>query len=149
MIRQLCTFHVGGGFFAVDATRVQEVIREQPMTRVPLAPPVISGLINLRGQIITALDLRHRLHLAPRGPEESPMNVVVRSSTGTLSLLVDDVGEVVQVPDEQRERVPETVKPELRDLVEGVFQLEGALLLELGPDRVANLDPAEATGAPS
>ena len=90
--------------------QVQEVIRYQAMTRVPLAPTVVSGLINLRGQIVTAIDLRRRLGLA--GPADEglhPMNVVVRTDDGAVSLLVDEIGDVVEVTDDAFEPPPETL----------------------------------------
>src|ERR1700743_3747788 len=98
--RQLCTFFLQGLFFGVEVEKVQEVIRYQEMTRIPLSPPVIAGLINLRGQIVTAIDLRHQLELLPRKSDELPMNVVIRRDDGPISLLVDEIGDVVEV-DEQ------------------------------------------------
>ena len=98
--QQLCTFFVDGLFLGVEVEKVQEVIRYQEMTRVPLAPGVIGGLINLRGQIVTAVDLRKRLDLDERPVDDFPMNVVVRTDDGAMSLLVDDIGDVVEV-DEQ------------------------------------------------
>src|SRR5712691_1623782 len=97
MPRQLCTFMVGDLFFGVEVQQVQEVIRYLPMTRVPLAPRVVEGLINLRGQIVTAIDLRRRLELPERAEGQRPMNIVVRTAGGAVSLLVDDIGEVVEV----------------------------------------------------
>src|ERR1700710_1738635 len=95
--RQLCTFYVQGLFFGVEVEKVQEVIRYQEMTRIPLSPPVIAGLINLRGQIVTAIDLRHQLALEARTGEQLPMNVVIRREDGPISLLVDEIGDVVEV----------------------------------------------------
>ena len=92
--------------------KVQEVIRYQEMTRVPLAPPVVKGLINLRGQIVTAVDLRRRLGLRERAATDLPMNVVIRTSDGAVSLLVDEIGDVVEVDDTTFERPPETVSDE-------------------------------------
>ena len=77
--KQFATFFLNGLFFGVEVLKVQEVIRYQEMTRVPLAPAMIEGLINLRGQIITAIDLRRRLELPPRAKGQLPMNVVVRT----------------------------------------------------------------------
>src|SRR6266446_4348370 len=85
---QFSTFHVADLFFGVDVLRVQEVLRFQPVTRVPQAPEVIEGLINLRGQIVTAIDMRRRLGLPPRGGDQMPMNMVVRTEDGAVSLLV-------------------------------------------------------------
>lgn len=77
--RQFCTFHLDSLFLGIEVLRVQEVIRAQPMTHVPLAPPAVKGLINLRGQIVTAIDLRDRFGLPPLPSEQAPMNVVVRT----------------------------------------------------------------------
>ena len=85
---QFCTFFLDGQYFGIDVLKVQEIIRFQEMTRVPLAPPTIQGLINLRGQIVTAIDMRRRLALRPRPEGQVPMNVVIRSEEGAVSLLV-------------------------------------------------------------
>src|SRR5271155_3083524 len=86
--QQFSTFFVADLFFGVDVLNVQEVLRFQPMTPVPQAPGVIEGLINLRGQIVTAIDMRRRLGLSPRAGDKSPMNMVVRTADGAVSLLV-------------------------------------------------------------
>ncbi len=98
--QQFCTFYVDGQFFGVPVQQVQEVIRYQEMTRVPLVPRVIRGLINLRGQIVVAVDLRRRLNAADRPKDQLPMNVVVRTADGAVSLLVDEIGDVLEVQDE-------------------------------------------------
>ena len=128
---QYVTFRVGPLFLGIDVAKVQEVLRYQAMTPVPLAPPIVKGLVNLRGQIITALDLRHMLKLTPFGSTERPMNVVVRSGTEVVSLLVDTIGDVIEVQPASFERIPETVPGHLRALVSGVFKLESELLLAL------------------
>src|SRR5215218_5087166 len=97
---QVCTFYVEDLFLGIDVQQIQEVIRYQGMTRVPLAAPAISGLINLRGQIVTAIDLRRRLGMPLRKPEEPPMNVVVRDGENAVSLLVDRIGDVLEVNDD-------------------------------------------------
>src|SRR3954447_7509100 len=94
---QFSTFFVTDLFFGVDVLNVQEVLRFQPMTPVPQAPGVIEGLINLRGQIVTAVDMRRRLQLPPRDEEKSPMNIVVRTTDGAVSLLVDEIGDVLDM----------------------------------------------------
>lgn len=129
--RQLCTFYLDGILFGVDAQVVQEVIRYQEMTRAPLAPPAVSGLINLRGQIVTAIDLRNRLGLAPRDSESLPMNVVIRSDDGAVSLLVDQIGDVVEVDADLFETPPDTLFGPARELVLGAYKLDGQLLLLL------------------
>ena len=84
-VHQYCTFYVDGHYFGLDVLNVQEIIRYQDMTRVPLAPPVVRGLINLRGQIVTALDLRRRLELSERPADQLPVNVVVHTDDGAGS----------------------------------------------------------------
>jgi purine-binding chemotaxis protein CheW len=137
--KQFCTFYVNGLFFGVEVLKVQEVIRYQGMTQVPLAPPMIQGLINLRGQIVTAIDLRRRLELAPREGDQLPMNVVVRSDDGAVSLLVDEIGDVVEIQDDIYERPPETLKGVARELVQGVYKLKEQLLLILDTEKTVNL----------
>jgi purine-binding chemotaxis protein CheW len=133
--RQLCTFTLGDSLFGVDVTNVQEVIRWQGVTTVPLAPPTIRGLINLRGQIVTAIDMRARLGLPARA-EPLPMNVVLRTSEGVVSLLVDEIGDVLQPDESCCERVPETVVGVLRELVASVYKLDRELLLLVDVERL-------------
>lgn len=140
--KQFCTFFVNGLFFGVEVLKVQEVIRYQDMTRVPLAPAMIQGLINLRGQIVTAIDLRRRLELAPRTAEDLPMNVVVRSEDGAVSLLVDEIGDVIEIQDDSYERPPETLQGVARELVQGVYKLKAQLLLILDTEKTVNLSVA-------
>lgn len=146
-LRQYCTFFVDGLFLAIDVLEVQEVIRYQAMTRVPTAPRVVRGLINLRGQIVTAIDLRCRLDLPPAGDGQRPMNVVVRTDDGAVSLLVDEIGDVLELDDRDCEPPPETIPPVIRDLVAGIYHLEKRLLLVLEPDRVVNLAATPALHA--
>lgn len=137
--RQLCTFLLDGLLFGVDVTNVQEVIRYQAMTAVPLSSPVIQGLINLRGQIVTALDMRVRLGLPRREDDTPPMNVVVRTPEGVVSLLVDEIGDVVEVDEERFEPAPETMLKAFGDIVRGVYKREGQLLLLVDTQRTVTL----------
>jgi purine-binding chemotaxis protein CheW len=137
--RQLCTFYLDGLYFGVDVLKVQEVIRYQDLTRVPLAPPVVRGLINLRGQIVTAIDLRKRLELADRSAGEQPVNVVVQTDDGAVSLLVDEIGEVLDVQESAFQLPPETLRGVARDLIRGAYKLPERLLLVLDTDRTVNL----------
>jgi purine-binding chemotaxis protein CheW len=130
-MRRLCTFYLDGMLFGIDVDAVQEVLRYQAMTPVPLAPPVVAGLINLRGQIVTALDLRRRLELPERPTDVLPTNVVLRSSTVGASLLVDSIGEVLEVDDESFEPPPETTQGTARELILGAYKLPDQLLLLL------------------
>lgn len=138
---QFCTFAVDDLLFAVDVTRVQEVIRFQEMTRVPLAPRAIRGLINLRGQIVMAVDLRERLGLPPRDPDALPMNVVIRGLEGSVSLLVDSIGDVIEVGGDAFEVPPSTMLAAHRQVVDAVCKLKGRLLLVLDPERALILPP--------
>jgi purine-binding chemotaxis protein CheW len=137
--QQYCTFYVAGHYFGLDVLKVQEVIRYQEMTRVPLAPPVVRGLINLRGQIVTALDLRRRLELDDRPADQLPVNVVVQTDDGAVSLLVDEIGDVLQVPDKLFERPPETLQGRARELIRGAYKLKDRLLLILDTERTVNV----------
>jgi purine-binding chemotaxis protein CheW len=133
--QQYCTFYVAGHTFGVDVLRVQEVIRYQEMTHVPLAPRVVSGLINLRGQIVTAIDLRARLEMDVRPADQRPVNVVIRTDDGAVSLLVDEIGDVLDVPEQLFERPPETLKGTARELIRGAYKLNDRLLLVLDTDK--------------
>lgn len=137
--KQFSTFFVDRLFFGVEVEKVQEVIRYQEMTRVPLAPLVVQGLINLRGQIVTAMDLRRRLNLAERAATELPMNVVVRHDDGAVSLLVDEIGDVLEVDEETFEQPPDTLEDKARELIRGVYKLEGRLLHVLDAEKALNL----------
>jgi purine-binding chemotaxis protein CheW len=136
--RQFSTFFVGGLYFGVDVLHVQEVLRFQRMTPVPLVPPVVRGLINLRGQIVTAIDLRLRLGLSQAGGDQ-PMNVVVRTLGSTVSLLVDEIADVVTVAEDLLEPVPETLPPAVRGLTTGIYKLKDRLLLILAVERTIDL----------
>ena len=137
--RQFCTFYVDRLFFGVEVEKVQEVIRYQPITRVPLAPMVFQGLINLRGQIITALDLRRRLELDDRAADHLPMNVVIKTQDGPVTLLVDEIGDVQDVHEDVFETVPETLSGIARELIHGAYKLKDRLLLILDTERIVNL----------
>ena len=141
--RQLCTFYLAGQYYGLDVLRVQEVIRAQELTRVPLAHAVVRGLINLRGQIVTAVDLRGRLDLPPRQPDNLPLNVVVQTDDGAVSLLVDEIGDVLEVSDRDLERPPETLRGASRELVRGAYKLPDRLLMDLDLDRVLDLKSTE------
>lgn len=144
---QYATFFLDGLYFGIAVLSVQEVIRHQEMTPIPLAPAVVRGLINLRGQIVTAFDLRTRLGLAPRPDGELPMNVVVRTGDGAVSLLVDEIDDVVEVSAEQFEQAPETVRSKVDGLVTGVYKLPARLLLILDVERTVDISARHADAA--
>jgi purine-binding chemotaxis protein CheW len=137
--RQLCTFALDGLHFGVEVVSVQEVIRYQDMTKIPLASSMVRGLINLRGQIVTAIDMRARLGLPAISDEQQPMNVVLRTNDGVVSLLVDEIGDVLELDGREFERPPETLSGVFRDVVLGVYKLEARLLLLLDVERIIAL----------
>jgi len=143
--REYATFFVDGLFFGIDVLQVQEVLRYQEMTQVPLAPAVIEGLINLRGQIVTAIDMRRRLRLPARAGDHTPMNMVVRTEDGAVSLLVDEIGDVLDVDASTYERPPENLDPAARELIRGVYKLKDRLLLVLDAERTVDLTAGRAT----
>lgn len=134
--RRYSTFYVGGLYFGVDVLDVQEVLKHQEMTPVPKAEGVVTGLINLRGQIVTAYDMRQRLGVTTAETGKPPMNFVIRTEDGAVSLLVDEIGDVIQVRQEDFEPPPKTVSEVAREVIEGVYKLEGRLLLVLSTKRV-------------
>ena len=141
---QYSTFFVGDLFFGIDVLSVQEVLRFQEMTCVPLAPEVIEGLINLRGQIVTAIDMRRRLGLPPRSTDVHPMNMVVRTEESAVSLLVDEIGDVLEVEGSAFEAPPDNLAPEARELIRGVYKLKDRLLLVLDTERTVDLASGRA-----
>jgi purine-binding chemotaxis protein CheW len=141
---QFSTFFVADLFFGVDVLHVQEVLRSQQMTSVPQAPGVIEGLINLRGQIVTAIDMRRRLGLPQRAGGQAPMNIVVRTSDGAVSLLVDEIGDVLDMDAATYERPPQNLDPAARELIRGVYKLKDRLLLVLDEERTVDLTVGRA-----
>lgn len=143
---QFCTFYLDRLLFGVDLTRVREVLRPHQMTRVPLAPGVVEGLMNLRGEIVTAVDLRRRLEFPPRPPGRPAMNVVIHSGANeAVSLLVDEIGDVVEVDAATFETPPETLRGTVRTMITGVHKLSDRLLLVLDAERAICEPSEEAT----
>lgn len=136
---QYATFHVGELFFGIEAVRVQEVIRHQEMTAIPLAPRAIKGLINLRGQIVTAVDTRWTLGLGPAPGAEPPMNIIIHAEDGAVSLLVDSIGDVLEVPLSSYADVPDNVPPQQRDMISGVCKLRDCLMLLLKTEQLLEI----------
>jgi purine-binding chemotaxis protein CheW len=141
-IRQVCSFVLGDLVFGVEVMKVQEVLRFQAMTRVPLASSMVRGLINLRGQIVTAVDVRARFGLPPLSAEREPMNVVLSTGDSVVSLLVDDIGDVLDLDEADFERPPATLPAVFRDVVVGVYKLERTLLLMLDVERIVTPEPS-------
>ncbi len=138
-IRQYCTFVLGDLYLGVDVLHVQEVMKSRELAPVPLAPKAVEGLLNLRGQIVTAIDLRRRLALPPRPEGSAHMLVVVRSGDGALAFLVDAIGDVIDVSEDTFEPPPDTIGASARELVTGVHKLPKRLLHVLDVERASTL----------
>jgi purine-binding chemotaxis protein CheW len=139
MAHQFCTFHVGDLFLGIEVERVQEVIRDSDITPVPAAPPWIRGLINLRGQIVTAIDLGTRFGRTDHDAESSTVLVLDAGAT-LLSLVVDRADDVVEVSDKSFEPPPDTLKGEARRLIRGAYKLQKSLLLVLDVEYALEAD---------
>lgn len=137
-VQQYCTFLLGGSYLGVDVRSVQEVLRYHPMTRVPLTTDVIRGLINVRGQIVTAIDLRRRMQLPERTNQRLPTNVIVHTDDGTFSLLVDEVCDVLELNESEMQPPPDTLDAPARDLIRGVHLLEDRILVVLDTERITD-----------
>lgn len=131
----LATFSVGHTRFAIDAQRVQEVLKDQPMVPVPRTEPSVRGLVNLRGQVITAIGMAERMRPDAVSSHVPAFSVVVRTNDGPVSLLVDEVGEVIDAAGLEADAPPDTLDPALRRMVSGVHQRDEDLLLVLDVDR--------------
>jgi purine-binding chemotaxis protein CheW len=142
--RRFATFEVDGQLFGVEVDTVQEVLAYHEYTPVPLAPPAVGGLFNLRGQVIAAVDLRVQLGLPGHEMRGPVMNVILRGDGEPVSLLVDRIGEVVDLPDDDFEPPPDTLSGPARELVVGTYQRPGRLMLALDPRQAVNTDRATA-----
>ena len=129
--RQFATFYLDGHLCGIEVLKVQEVIPFQEMTAVPLAPESVEGLINLRGQIALAINTRYVMGLPVRQQVTPPLNLVVRLEDGIASLLVDDIGDVVNVEPSMRAAVPDTLPARQQELIECVYMLRDGLMLAL------------------
>jgi purine-binding chemotaxis protein CheW len=136
--RQYATFEVAGQLFGLDVAKVQEVLSFHEYTPVPLAPSSVGGLFNLRGQVIAAVDLRVQLGLPARELGGPAMNVIVRTEEESVSLLVDRIGEVVDLDDVSFEPPPDTLTGRSRELITGAFKLDGRLMLALDTARAVD-----------
>ena len=142
--RQFATFEVADQLFGVEVDTVQEVLSYNEYTPVPLAPPAVGGLFNLRGQVIAAVDLRVQLGLARQALEGPVMNVILRGDGEPVSLLVDRIGEVVELTDDALERTPDTLTGRSRELIAGTFKLDDRLMLALDVNQAVDTYRATA-----
>jgi len=136
--RDYVTMSIGGQLFGIPVLKVQDVLGSQTITRVPLAPVEVAGSLNLRGRIVTAVDVRLRLGLPKRENEKSAMSVVVEHEGELYSLLVDSVGEVLSLETRDYQRNPPTLNPRLREFSDGIYRLNDSLLVVLSVSSLLN-----------
>jgi purine-binding chemotaxis protein CheW len=130
-IKGFVTIRVGGQLFGVSVLMVQDVLRQQPIARIPLAPVEIAGSLNLRGRIVTVVDMRVRMEMPSREEEEERMHVVVEHRDELFSLMVDSVGDVLNIPVRYIEKSPANLERNWRELAHGVSKLDKELLVIL------------------
>lgn len=138
------TMTIAGQLFGIPVLTVQDILGPQKITRIPLAPPEVAGSLNLRGRIVTAIDVRLRLGLTPREIGEPAMSVVVDQHGESYSLLVDAVGEVLSLKSSDYERSPPTLDARWREFSSGIYRLNGQLLIVLDVTQLLMLGRAEA-----
>lgn len=137
---QYCTFYVNQRHFGIPMMEVQEVIRQQTLTPVPLAPNLVRGLMNLRGNLVVSIDMRRRLAMPPAEDEDSSIQIITKGATGLVGLMVDQVGEVESLDPTASEPPPGTAPQHIRELMKAVFALEGGLLTILDGERILEME---------
>ncbi len=138
---RLCGFKVGAGFYAISVLDIQEVIKPQLVTKVPSAPAHIQGLLNLRGQIVTAISLKSLFGLDNSNEASGDyMNIIVRSGNSLCSLVVDKVMDVIDVDEKTFEATPDTIDEKVRALISGVYKLDTSLLMLLDLEKTLNIN---------
>jgi purine-binding chemotaxis protein CheW len=142
--RDYVTATIAGQLFGIPVLSVQDVLGAQRLTRIPLAPPEVAGALNLRGRIVTAIDLRKRLGVAGDENAKSGMSIVVEYAGELYSLLIDTVGEVLNLPADRYEPNPPTLDPRWREVSGGIYRLDGQLMVILEVDRVLDFSRAQA-----
>ncbi|MEI8151317.1 MAG: chemotaxis protein CheW [Hyphomicrobiales bacterium] len=138
-ITEYVTVTIGGHMFGLPIFRVQDVFVPERLTRVPLAPPEVAGILSLRGRIVTAIDMRMRLDLGARAAGAPVMAIGIELKGESYGLLVDAVGEVIALPDSECEAKPANLDPRLSRVAAGIYRLEGQLMVVLDVDRVLDL----------
>jgi purine-binding chemotaxis protein CheW len=133
------TVMIGGHLFGLPISRVQDVFVPDRLTRVPLAPPEVAGILNLRGRVVTAIDMRARLDLGMRQPDQPVMAIGIEVKGESYGLLVDSVGEVMQLATGDCEAKPANLDARLARVAGGIYRLEGQLMVVLDVDRVLDI----------
>ena len=147
--RKYCTFFVEDHCFGVDVNQVQELIPSQTIKPIPHAPLIVRGLINLRGQIVTAIDLRRALGFSEMAKIDESLHVIAYTQDEKISLLVDRIGEVVELSAQECEATPETVARSFNRMLESIYKLDDRLLLILNVNKVAAAEADMAAGVTS
>jgi purine-binding chemotaxis protein CheW len=137
--KEYVTAMIGGQLFGLPILRVQDVFMPERLTRVPLAPPEIAGVLNLRGRIVTLIDMRRRLGIESRKDDGPSMAIGVESRAESYGLLIDNVGEVLKLDDETREPNPINLDPRWARVSVGIHRLEGQLLMVVDVERVLDI----------
>jgi purine-binding chemotaxis protein CheW len=137
------TFTIANQLFGIPVLKVQDVLSAHNITRIPLAPPEIAGSLNLRGRIVTAMDVRLRLGLPPRESDAS-MSIVAEHDGELYSLMVDAVGEVLALKGSDWERNPPTLDPKFREYSLGIYRLDNKLLVVLDVNRLLDYGRIQA-----
>jgi len=136
---QLCGFKIGGGYYAVPVLEVQEVVKPQSITIVPKSPDYIDGLINLRGQVVTSMNLRKLFHIESDQPSDF-MNVIVRSGDSLYSLVVDEILDVMEVKKDSYAPTPETLDKSVKKYIDGVYKLKDKLIILVSLKKLLNIE---------
>lgn len=138
-LSQLCGFKIGDGYYGIPVLDVREVIKPLAVTDVPLSPEYVKGLVNLRGQIVTLVDLRKLFGLEEKENTEEYMNIIVRSGDSLYSLVVDEILDVIDVEQRVFESTPETLNEQVREYISGVYKLDEKLLILLNLEKILNI----------
>ena len=137
---EFVTMTIDNQWFGIPVHRVQDVLGTQNIARIPLAPPDVAGSLNLRGRIVTAIDPRVRLGLPARDVDQSAMSIVVEQGGELYSLLIDQVGEVLNLPADRFEQNPASLDDRWREISAGVYRLDDRLLVVMDVDRLLEFD---------
>jgi purine-binding chemotaxis protein CheW len=146
-VAEYVTAVIGGQLFGLPISRVQDVFMPERLTRVPLSSAEIAGVLNLRGRIVTVVDMRARLGLPKADDGKPPMAVGVDLRGESYGLLIDQIGEVLRLADDSREENPVNLDPRMTKLAGGVHRLDGQLMVVLDVDRVLEIMPQTALAA--
>ena len=145
--KDFVTIRLAGQLCGIPILEVHDVLSEQSITSVPLSGEAVAGVLNLRGRIVTAIDLRKRLGLYEKSEGSGKMSIVVEYNEEPYSLLIDSIGDVLSFPEDSFERNPVTMDPRWQDVSDGIFRLDGELMVVLDVDKLLDIEKIQATAA--